>query len=166
MIGGLLHLFRPTYALTALILFGGWQGYAFVRSVPERLGLPARAQDVQADEDAPQPPVAGNRFIAGLRHSSALGRAAVWVVGFSLLTLACVPLIRTTLARESNTATAAMVAGFVALGLLAAMTLAAFEFGWRQMICLFASGGYAFALTVWLAGEVEKMRISDTLSSS
>lgn len=171
MLGTMLHFFRPTYALTALILFGGWQGYAFVRSVPEKLGLPFGTQQAQPDDTAGGGDPTGavepsNRLIAGLRQSSALGRAAVWVVGFSLLTLACVPLIRKILAQESNTATAAMVAAFVALGLLAAMTLAAFEFGWRQIIFLIAAGGYALCLTVWLAGEVEKMRISDTLSCS
>ncbi len=168
MLGTVLRLFRPTYALTALILFGGWQGYSFVQSVPGRLGIDDAQRQGQVDDDyqVNQSEAGDSRFAAAMRDSSGMRRGLLWVAAYTLMCFAAVPLVKKVLACESNAANAVMVIGFVLAGVLFAMALMAFEFGFFKLVLLVFAAIYASAMILWLAGELEKLRVADSLSSS
>ena len=124
MLGTILRLFRPSYALTALILFGGWQGYSFVKSVPEKLSLPLGTGQVQTAEEiqvtgkvqsaqAEQVQlehISSNPTVAAIQQIHPGMRILSWLVIYVLLCLATVSLIRKMLAQESNLVNAILIA--------------------------------------------------------
>jgi hypothetical protein len=174
MLGTILKLLRPSYALTALILFGGWQGYSFVKSIPERLPLLPRPAEVrQGTEGQPEPPetdqarskqTPSSGLVAAIERVHPGLRIVYWVVTYVLLCLASVPVIKWALAHESNIVNGMMVIVYSGIGLMAAFFLTAFQFGWFAAIILVLALLCSAAMIVWFAGELEKMRVEDNLS--
>lgn len=165
MLGMILKLFRPSYALTALILFGGWQGYSFVKSVPERLHLPLGVEQVQGEElqsDQPAP----SAIIGAIQQIHPGRRIVYWLVIYLLLCFTGVPLIRRALTRESNLANTILILVYCGLGLSIAFVFAAFQFTWITAIMIVLALVFSAAMIIWLAGELEKIRVEDSFSSS
>ncbi len=173
-----LKLFRPSVALTALILLGGWQGYSFMRAIPERLPFPfgtapmeetsheeemekvTEADTVVRGEEDPESldSEPSNPVLAGISRRSGFWRAVLWVAFYTLLCFGCVPIIRRILEAESNAANAALLAGFSAVGILLAMLLSAFSFGLLSMALLLCAAAYSGGLIYLLANEVEHVQ--------
>lgn len=183
MLGTILRLFRPSYALTALILFGGWQGYSFVKSVPEKLSLPfgisSKAQIEEKAQAKPQMNTDGHgyqsavdraensqktssRFVAAIQGVNPVMRFFYWVVIYALLCFATVPVIKKMLARESNFINAILIIIYSGIGFLLAVGLAAFQFTWITAIMLLAALVFSVCIIIWLASELEKIRVQDS----
>jgi len=165
MLGMVLKLFRPSYALTALILFGGWQGYSFVKSTSEQLHLLPGSEQVQVEQSQSDQP-APSATVAAIQRIHPGRRILYWLVIYLLLCFTGVPLIRRMLARESNLANAVLIVIYSGLGFLLAFVFAAFQFTWFIAIMLVLALAFSAAMIIWLAGELEKIRIQDTFSSS
>lgn len=173
MLGTILKLLRPGYALTALIVFGSWQGYTFVKSIPQKVSLPfgtiqihneqknqpAEPQQVQAEQ------LSANPAIAAIQKVNPCMRILSWLVIYSLLCLATVPLINKMLAQESNFVNAILIIIYSGSGLLLAFVFAAFQFSKLIDVMLIAAFVFSVFFIIWLAGELEKMRIQDTFSA-
>ena len=175
MLGTALRLLRPSYALTALLLFGGWQGYGFVKSIPERLpdipglsvaGTDSEPGEAEADgaDDASAETPPDSPMVAAVRDIHPAKRIIYWAIGYSLLCLGTVPLIQRALSCESNAVNAVMLVAYCAVGVVAAMALVAFHLTWLTgglwvVVALVGS----VALMVGLAGELERMRVEDRL---
>jgi len=178
-LGTLLNLLRPSYALTALILFGGWQGYTFVKSIPQKVTLPfgtfqiqsgQKSQTVESNQPAKPEQVqteqlSSNPTIAAIQKISPGMRIISWAVVYILLCFVSVPGIKMMLARESNLVNAILIIIYSGLGLLLAFVFAAFQFSKLTDVMLIAAVIFSVLFIVWLAGELEKMRIQDTFSA-
>jgi len=179
MLGTILRLLRPSYALTALILFGGWQGYTLVKSVPEKLSLPlgidGKAQTEKEVQTEPQMDAYENdgqeskmeeksssRFAAAIQGVNPVMRIFYWVVMYVLLCLSTVPVIKKILTQESNLANAILVIIYSGIGLLLAVGLVAFQFTWITGIMLAAASVFSAYIIIWLAGALEKVRVQDS----
>lgn len=167
MLGSILRLFRPSYALTALLLFVGWQGYSYVKTIPEKLSILGGAGQSRDSESSNVEPAGSeqedsSRFVRTVRSIHPGMRILYWLVSYALVCLASVPLIKKTLARESNLANAALVVVYSSLGLLSAFGFVGFQFGWLSAIMLIAALLLSAGMIVWLAGELEKLRVQDT----
>lgn len=174
MLGTVLRLLRPSYALTALILFGGWQGYSFVKSLPERLPLlPGSSvqQETERQSDAAdsaqvrQDETPPSRTVAAIQHIHPGLRILYWVVTYALICLASVPVIKWSLAHESNLVNGLLIVVYSGLGLLAAFVSVAFQVNWFTAIILILALVLSAVIIVKLAGELERMRVEDTLIS-
>jgi len=167
MLGTALKLLRPSYALTALLLFGAWQGYSFVKSIPERLPLlpgseqeqpgeqPVEAEQEQSDQMPSSPTVAAiQRIHPGMR-------ILYWLVMYVLLCFATVPLIKKMLACESNMANAVLIIIYSGLGLLSAFGLAGFQFAWTTAILLILALAFSAGMIIWVGGELERIRVEE-----
>ena len=180
MLGTILKLLRPSYALTALILFGGWQGYSFVKSVPEKLSLPFGTGQVQTAEETQTAEQSGpvqveqtqaeqtptSPTVAAIQRIHPGMRVLSWLVIYTLLCFATVPLIKKMLAKESNLVNAILIIIYSGIGFLLAVGLVAFQFTWVIDIMLIAALVFSVCIIIWLAGELEKIRVQDSFSSS
>ena len=162
MLSTLLKLIKPSYAIIALLLFGGWQGYSMVRSGPgwDWLG------DKQVKETEPQAEEAAEPLPEGiLARTMAIThpvkRIVYWLLTYVLICVACVPLLKWGLMRESNLINGGMLGGFCLFGVMLAYILLAFRWSWTSAfwlaIALLMSGGFF----LWLSSELEKLRIED-----
>lgn len=175
MLGTILKLLRPSYALTALILFGGWQGYSFVKSIPEKLPLLPGSVEVQEEgEERAEPAETEQAQPAQTPSSPAVTaiqrihpglRTLYWLVMYALLCFASVPVIKWALARESNLANGIVIVVYSGLGLLAAIVFTAFQFAWFTAVVLTLALVFSAAMIIWLAGELEKIRVQDAFNS-
>lgn len=177
MLGTILRLFRPSYALTALILFGGWQGYTFVKSVPEKLSLPLgmekikAAEEIQASEanqpteQAQSEQVLSSPTVSAIQQISPIMRILSWIVIYVLLCFATVPLIKKILVRESNLSNAVLIIFYIAVGFMLAVGLVAFQFTWITIVMLITALVFSACIIIWLAGELEKIRVQDSFGS-
>jgi hypothetical protein len=176
MLGTILKLFRPSYALTALILFGGWQGYRFVRSIPEKLSLPFGisgqvqsnekskiAEQSSSVEDKKIEPrqTSSNPTIAAIQKIHPGLRILYWLVTYVLLCFAGVPVIKWAIAHESNLVNGILIVVYTGLGLLAAFVFTAFQFNWFTAVILILALVLSAAIIIKLAGELEKLRVED-----
>lgn len=172
MLGMALRLLRPSYALTALMLFGAWQGYSFVKSIPERLpaltdirlvqGRPPANGSEHAIEDPPESQLSQDKpVVQAVRRIHPLLRVVYWLVGYVLLCFGSVPLIKRGLGHESNLVNAAMLVGYSGVGVLAAMALTGFRFSWWTVLWMVMALVCSGVLIVLLAGELEKIRLED-----
>ena len=172
MLGIALRLLRPSYALTALLLFGAWQGYSFAKSIPERLpslwdiGLAQKQNPAtQRQEDAvalAEPESSHERpVVQAIRRIHPLVRVAYWLIGYVLLCFASVPLVKRGLGHESNLVNAAMLLAFVGVGVLTATALVGFRFSWLTVPWMVAALLCSAGLTVLMAGELERIRLED-----
>ena len=174
MLSAILRLFRPSYALTALVLFGGWQGYSFVKSVPERLNLPLGIKQGQTEQEAASAGIEQEQVeklpssptVAAIQNVHPCMRIVYWLVGYILLCFSGVPVIKKALRRESNLTNAIVILIYVAVGFLSAFALAAFQFTWITAIMLVAALVFSAWLIIWLSSELEELRVQDTFSSS
>lgn len=176
MLGTILRLLRPSYALTALMLFGGWQGYSFVKSVPEKLSLPFGAsmiepvekeqgtENVQSDQTEQVSPqqVSSNPTVATIQRIHPGMRILSWLVVYALLCLSTVPVIKKMLLQESNLVNAIVIIVYSGTGLLLAVGLTAFQFTWVTAIMIIAALVFSVCIIIRLAGELEKMRVQDS----
>ena len=180
MLGTILRLFRPSYALTALILFGGWQGYSFVKSVPEKLSLPFGTSQVQSAEEeqgtegnqsdkkeqvSPEQ-ASSNPTVTAIQGVNPVMRIFYWVVIYALLCFATVPVIKKMLSHESNLVNAILVIIYSGIGLLLAVGLAAFQFTWITAMMIITALVFSVCIIIWLASELEKMRVQDSFGSN
>jgi hypothetical protein len=165
MLGIILKLFRPSYALTALILFGGWQGYSFVKSTSEQLHSRADSEQVQAydsQSDQPDP----SAYVAAIQQIHPVWRIVYWLVIYLLFCFTGVPLIKRALARESNLANTILLIIYCCLGLLIAVVFTAFNFTLITAIMLVLALVFSASMIIWLASELEKIRLEDAFSFS
>jgi hypothetical protein len=165
MLGIILKFFRPSYALTALILFSGWQGYSFVKSTSEQFHSRADSEQVQADESESDQPVK-SVFVAAVQRIHPVWRIIYWLVIYLLLCFTGVPLIKRALTRESNLANAILLIIYCSLGLLIAVMFTAFRFTWITAIMLVLALICSASMIIWLASELENMRVEDALYSN
>ena len=161
MLSTVLKLFKPSYAIMALLLFGGWQGYSIVRSGPAWDWL--RGKEVEepppVDKDAEALPEGILARTMALTHP--VKRIVYWLLCYVLICVACVPLMKRGLMQESNLVNGMMLGGFCVLGVLLAYVLLAFRWSWASafwlMAALVSSGGFF----VWFSAELEKLRVED-----
>lgn len=173
MLGTILRLFRPSYALTALILFGAWQGYSFVKSIPEELPLSGGSAEAQPGaegqseavgvEQAQSDQAPAGPIVTAIQGVHPMMRILYWLAVYVLLCFAGVPLIKKMLAKESNLVNTFVIILYSALGLLLAFGLAAFQFGWAIAILTGAAVAFSAAMIIRLAGELEKLRVQESL---
>lgn len=160
MFSTILKLIKPGYAVTLLLLLGVYQGAVTVKKVPGLRALFGQQTEVQeageesADADAAQSLL--GKFIASYHP---VKRLLVWVVCYTLVSLALVPGVQIVLERESNGLNAMMILGFTVFGGLLAFMLLAFRWSWGSGFLLMLALGLSCALFVSLAGQLEKMRI-------
>ena len=174
MLGTVLKLLRPSYALTALILFAGWQVHSFFKSIPERLSLPLTTgivksgQPVSHDSNTSQQveQVPSSKTLAAIQRFHPVARILSWVAIYILVCLATVPLIKKILERESNFANAVLIVCYSAVGFLMALVFAAFQFVWLTGVMLAVSLVFSAAVIIRLAGELERMRVQNIFSPS
>lgn len=175
MLGLALRLLRPGHALTVLLLFGAWQGYSFVKSIPDKLsGRPAvqSAAQVQpgatggqrnSNRDMPEP-TPGSSVVEVVRRIHPLARILYWSAAYILLCFAGVPLIKRALGCESNLVNAAVVAVYCAVGVAAAMALVAFRLTWLTALWIIVALVCSAALIIALAAELERLRVEDAVA--
>lgn len=159
MLRGILKLFKPRYALTALLIFGAWRGYSLVKSISEKLPLlqgQAEEQVLQSQQEHLSP------IVAAIRRIHPGMRVLYWLVIYILLCLTSVPLIKKALAYESNLVNAVLIILYSGLGLLLAFIFAGFQFTWITAILLIMALILSAAWIIWLASELEKLRVEDT----
>ena len=180
MLGAILRLFRPSYALTALILFGGWQSYSFVKSVPEKLSLPLGMGQIHVEEQnqvdnesepveaeqVQEKQVSSNPTVAAIQGVNPGMRMLFWLVVYALLCFATVPVIKKMLAQESNLVNAILIIIYSGIGLLLAIGLAAFQFTWITAMMIITALVFSVCIIIWLASELEKMRVQDSFGSN
>ena len=175
----ILQLLRPSYALTALVLFGTWQGYSFVKSIPEKLHLPAVIEKVQKPvEPQEQSQIAtteqlpGSQQVTSIPIIAAIGRIhpgmriLYWLAIYLLLCFATVPLIKRMLACESNLVNVILIFIYTVLGVLLAFVFVAFQFTWITEVILGSAFIFSAAVIIKLASELEKMRVQDIFNPS
>jgi len=171
MLGSVLRLFRARYALTVLVLFGALQTYAFARLVSDKLpALPLVSllwgggrsnQDVKSTEvDA-----GAGTIAAAVTATHPLLRLMYWVIGYGLLCLASVPLIKQILGHESNVLNGILILAYTCTGGLMAFALMAFRITWLTGIVGILAFVGAAAGIVRLAGQLEQFRVEDTIGS-
>jgi hypothetical protein len=179
-LGTILKLFRPSYALTALILFGGWQGYTFVKSIPQKLSLQLgikqvdnkkAAQAVESNQSAETEQLetkqlSSNPAVAAIQKIRPGMRIMSWIIVYVLLCFTTVPVIKRMLACESNLVNAILIIVYSGLGLLLAFVFTAFQFGRLALVMLIAAVIFSACIIIWLAGELEKMRVQDSFGAS
>jgi hypothetical protein len=177
MLGTILKLLRPSYALTALILFGGWQGYAFVKSIPDKLSLPfgissqvqsnektqipERSQSVESKQIEPRQ-TSSNPTVAAIQKIHPGMRMVSWAVIYMLMCFATVPLIKKMLAHESNLVNAILIIIYSGVGFLLAVVFTAFQFNWHSTVMLIMALILSASMIIWLASELEKVRVQDS----
>ena len=179
MLETILRLFRPSYALTALMLFGGWQGYTFVKSVPEKISLQLGTDQVQIAEEKQgtegnQPDkkeqvspeqASSNPTVAAIQRIHPGMRILFRLVIYALLCFATVPVIKKMLAHESNLVNSILVIIYSGIGLLLAVGLAASQFTWVTATMLIAALVFSVCIIIWFASELEKIRVQDSFGS-
>jgi len=171
MLGSVLRLFKARYALTVLVLFGALQTYAFARLVSDSLpALPlvsllwgdgrsshnVKSTDVNADAG----PIA-----AAITATHPLLRVMYWVIGYGLVCLASVPMIKRILAHESNVLNGILLFAYTCTGGLMAFALMAFRVTWLTGIVGILAFVCAAAGIIRLAGELEQFRVEDMIGS-
>ena len=155
MLGTVLKFMKPSYALTALILFGGYQGYKVVKNVTEP---PESKQAAAAEEQAENEPI-DNAVLAAVHEIHPVGRMLSWLVLYGLLCFASTPIIKSVLARESNLANGIILFLYIMIGFLLALFFTAFQIGWFSGILVFLALGISAGIFISLAGALEKMRV-------
>lgn len=171
MLGSVLRLFKARYALTVLVLFGALQTYAFARLVSNRLpALPivsllwgegrSNHEVKSTDVDADAGPIA-----AAITATHPLLRAMYWVIGYGLVCFASVPLIKWTLAHESNVVNGVLLFAYTCTGGLMAFALMAFRVTWLTGIVGILAFVCAAAGIIRLAGVLEQFRVEDMIGS-
>lgn len=172
MLGTVLKLLRPRYALTALILFAGWQGYSFIKSIPEQLHLPQRVGRVEIEEHLVQTETEqattqqrpSNRVISAMQGIHPGMRILYWLIIYVLLCFASVPLIKRILVHESNLINAGLIIVYSLVGFIMAFVFAAFQLTWIISIILLAAIVLSACIIIRLASELEKLRVQDSWS--
>jgi hypothetical protein len=171
MLRSILAIFRARYALTALFLFGAVQAYSLARLVSDRLPpLPVFSLlwgDGRSGSDSPSAnrPADMGPIAAAITKTHPLQRMFYWVVGYGLLCLAGVPLIKWALARESNVSNGVLILGYSCMGGLMAFALMAFRFTWLTgIVGVLAFVCAAFGI-IRLAGMLEQFRVEDMVGS-
>jgi len=158
MVGTILRLLKPSYAVLAMLAFGGWQGYSIIAPIwgggDVQEEVVVSEEDGEADEADSVGPLA-----AAMRKVHPGMRIVTWLVIYGLLCFASVPWINGVLAKESNFANAVMLFVYVVAGFLLAFLLMAFQFNWATAIMLIMAIVVAGGIIVLLAGMLEKMRI-------
>lgn len=162
-----LKLLRPSYALTGLLLFGGYQGYSLVKSATEPLRPMVASEQGQAKKVAASTDTAvavnsaeePGTIAAAVQRIHPGMRIVSWLIIYGLLCLATVPVISRVLGRESNLANALMLVVYLVAGFLLALFFAAFRFDWITTIMLVAAVVVSAVLIVMLASALEKTRI-------
>lgn len=154
MLSTVLKLFRPRYALTTLLLFGGWQAYSLVQSVTKTVTMVPVTQ--VEERSLPEGRVA--RILA---QASPAKRVFCWLSLYLLICFASVPLVRWGFERESNVINGLMLAGFCLYGVLSASFLTAFQWSWKTAVLLVLALAVSGAFFVGLASQVERMRVED-----
>jgi len=163
MLRTILKFIKPCYALITLIGIGVWQGYAWITSTPEwSLFQSIRNVDSQdqsdQEESLPSGPVA--RVIASVHPAK---RVIYWLVIYILICFASIPLIRRSLLLESNAVNGMMVGGFCLIGLVIAFVLSAFQLTSGTLLSLIGAFLVSGGTIVWLASQLEEMRVRDSL---
>lgn len=151
MLGFLVKIIKPTYALAALLIFGVWNGYSIIKQSPPE---PPRTVEGQAQLGP---------YAAVMADIHPGARIVTWLTTYALICLASVPLINSILAKQSNAANAVMLMAYVALGFFMALVLMAFQFNWKTTFMTFLALGLSALMIITLAGNLEKMRVEDTL---
>ena len=167
MLGVILKILRPRYALLGLLLFGGYQGYSILKSATEPLRSSGVAEQVQMGQVEPQSDEAlllndGEEVstIAGaIQDIHPVVRIASWLVIYGLLCLATVPIINRILRQESNLANGILVLTYVAVGVLLAFLFVAFRVDWIAIVFLVAAVIVSLLVIVRLASALEEGRI-------
>ena len=160
-----LKLLKPVYALTVLTIFMIYNGYSFVDLLRTNLHASheaAQVQDVNQDEQSSVPSQGTstgtvqeriNPTVAAIRQIHPVTRIVSWAVLYILLCLATVPVIKKMLAHESN---------FI-IGTLLAFVFTAFQLTGATAVSLVAAFVCSSILITWLAGELERLRVEDSL---
>jgi hypothetical protein len=161
MLGTALKLFKPSYAIIALVLFGGWQGYSIVRSGPgwDWLWEKSVKEAPPAEESAE--PLPDGIWARTMAITHPVKRIAYWLLTYILMCVACVPLMKWGLMRESNLINGGMLGGFCLFGVMLAYMLLAFRWSWTSALWLVIALGISGGFFVWLSTELEKLRIED-----
>ena len=162
-----LKLLRPSYALTGLLLFGGYQGYSLVKSATEPLRPMVASEQGQAKKVAASTDTAvavnsaeePGTIAAAVQRIHPGMRIVSWLIIYGLGCLATVPVISRVLRRESNLANGLMLVVYLAIGFLLAFCLAAFRVNWITVILFVAALVVSAVLVVRLASALERMRI-------
>jgi hypothetical protein len=176
MLGTILKIFKPSYALTALILFAGWQGYSLVKSIPKKLTLPLDIKHIETKKETRSPAQfeqieaekistkneSSSPTVATIRNIHPGARILSWLMIYAMLCFASVPLIKKMLACESNLVNFALIVIYSGIGLSLGFIFSAFQFTWVVCVFLVISGIFSAGMITWLASELEKMRVQDS----
>lgn len=157
MLGFLSNFLRPTWALTALTVFGIWQGYSFWKGGTQQPEPIPQPQNVE--QQAPEL----SEFAKIITSVHPGMRVISWIIGYGLFSLATIPLIRAVLLKESNAANAVMLIGYSAIGFLWALILTGFVFDWLSVLALLAALAGSITMIVLLAGKLEQLRVGGTM---
>ena len=110
--------------------------------------------------------MSSNPTVAAIQRIHPGMRILSWLMVYVLLCLSTVPVIKKMLAQESNLVNAILVIIFSGIGLLLAVGLAAVQFTWITAMMIIAALVFSVCIIIWLASELEKMRVQDSFSSS
>ena len=170
-----LKLLKPVYALTVLTIFMIYNGYSFVDLLRTNLHASheaAQVQDVNQDEQSSVPSQGTstgtvqeriNPTVAAIRQIHPVTRIVSWAVLYILLCLATVPVIKKMLAHESNFINLLVVLIYAGIGTLLAFVFTAFQLTGATAVSLVAAFVCSSILITWLAGELERLRVEDSL---
>ncbi|MBN2590020.1 MAG: hypothetical protein JXA96_09165 [Sedimentisphaerales bacterium] len=170
-----LKLLKPAYALTVLAIFMIYNGYSFVDLLRTNLHASHEASQVQdANQSAEssiqnqENPAEMNQnktspAITVIRQIHPVTRIVSWTVLYILLCLATVPIIKKMLTRESNLVNLLLVLVYAAIGTFLAFVFTAFQLTGVAAVSLVAALVCSSILITWLAGELEKLRVEDSL---
>lgn len=158
MITTFLRIFKPTYALTALLILGVFQGAVSIRRIPALDALLGReaAEETETMEPTEEE---GGVLAQVIRSYHPAQRLLAWGVCYILICLALVPFIQTVLESESNKMNGLMILGFTLFGGFLAWVLMAFRWSWGRGILMVMALAASCCLFVGLAGQLEKMRV-------
>ena len=103
-------------------------------------------------------------FVAAIQSFHPGARLLSWLIGYVLICLASVPLIKKVLAKQSNFANALLLVAYVAVGFLFALILVAFQINWATTIMLVLALIVSYAVITLLASKLEELRVHDSLT--